>query len=267
MSSPQQLDAASVLVEDRDAALWITINRPERRNAINAEVVGAIADGIRAASARPETRAIVLTGAGDRAFCAGGDLAPNAEGVPFTVDPARPRNFVVDLLKTIEDCDLPIVARVNGHALAGGLGLLCACDLAVASSAATFGTPETKIGLFPMMILPHMLRVLPRRRLMELCITGEAMTADEALAVGLVNHVVPPAELDAKVGWLLDRIVNRAPSAVRLGKMALHAMGDMSLREGLEYAQLMLPMMARTEDAREGMKAFGEKRSPVWTGR
>jgi enoyl-CoA hydratase/carnithine racemase len=256
-----------VLVAIRRATLWITINRPERRNALNAAVVNAIAAAIRGASAVDNLRAIVLTGAGDRAFCAGGDLAPNAEGAPFTVYPARPRNYVVDLLKTIEDCDLPIVGRVNGHALAGGLGLVCACDLVVASAKATFGTPESKIGLFPMMILPHMMRVLSRRRMMEMCITGDPLTAEEAVSVGLVNHIAAPEDLDAKVDWLLDRIVNRSPTAVRLGKMSLHAIQDMGLREALDYAQLMLPMMARTEDAREGTRAFQEKRPPVWTGR
>lgn len=268
--APQQeagASAAAVLVEARGPVLWITINRPERRNAINAEVIGAITDAVRGASSRPEIRAIVLTGAGDRAFCAGGDLAPNAEGVPFTADPANPRNYVVELFKAIEDCDLPIVARVNGHALAGGLGLLCACDLAIASSAATFGTPETKIGLFPMMILPLMMRVLPHRRLMELCILGDALDAAEAKAVGLVNYVSAPDALDRDLDALLQRIVSRSPSAIRLGKMAFHAMRDMGLREALDYAQLMLPSMAQTQDAREGMRAFQEKRPPVWTGR
>lgn len=262
-----ECDTGPVLVAIRGATLWITINRPERRNALNAAVVNAIAAAIRGAAAVDDLRAIVLTGAGDKAFCAGGDLAPNAEGAPFTADPARPRNYVVDLLKTIEDCDLPIVGRVNGHALAGGLGLVCACDLVVTSSKATFGTPETKIGLFPMMILPHMMRVLSRRRLMEMCITGDPLTAEEAVAVGLVNHIATPEDLDAKVDWLLDRIVNRSPTAVRLGKMSVHAIQDMGLRAGLDYAQLMLPMMASTQDAREGTRAFQEKRPPVWTGR
>ena len=260
-------NAEPVLVTIRGATLWITINRPDRRNALNAAVVNAIAAAVRSASTVEGLRAIVLTGAGDKAFCAGGDLAPNAEGAPFTVDPAHPRNYVVDLLKTIEDCDLPIVGRINGHALAGGLGLVCACDLVVASSKATFGTPESKIGLFPMMILPHMMRVLSRRRLMEMCITGDPLTAEEAVAVGLVNHVTAPEDLDAKVDWLLDRIISRSPTAVRLGKMSLHAIQDMGLREALDYAQLMLPMMARTEDAREGTRAFQEKRPAVWTGR
>jgi enoyl-CoA hydratase/carnithine racemase len=257
----------AVLVERRDAVLWLTINRPERRNAINETVIRTIAGAISDAPKNPAIRAIVLTGAGDKAFCAGGDLAPAADGAPFSVDPANPRNFVVDLFKVIEDCPLPIIARVNGHALAGGLGLLCACDLAVAVDTATFGTPESRIGLFPMMIMPYLMRTLPRRRLMELCITGDPITAQEALAAGLVNEVVPATELDAAMDRWLDRITSRAPTAIRLGKMGFHAMQDMELRQALEYAQLMLPMMARTEDAKEGFAAFQQKRQPNWTGR
>jgi len=256
-----------VLIERHGAVQWITINRPDRRNAINEAVIEGIADGIRQAGADGAIRAIVLTGAGDRAFCAGGDLSPTADGAPFTVDPSQPRNYVVNLFKLMEECDLPIIARVNGHALAGGLGLLCACDLAVAADNVTFGTPETKIGLFPMMIMPHLMRVIPARRLMELCITGEALNAQEALTAGLVNHVVPAAELDAKIEWLLARIVDRSPTGIRLGKIGFHAMRDMTIRAGWEYAQIMLPMMAQTQDVREGMRSFAEKRAPKFTGK
>ena len=259
--------SAPVLVAADGPVVRITLNRPERRNAINEAVVGGIADGIRRAMADAAARVIVLTGAGDKAFCAGGDLSPTADGAPFAVDPARPRNYVVDLFKLMEDCSLPIVARVNGHALAGGFGLVCACDLAVSVDSATFGTPESRIGLFPMMILPHMLRVLPLRRLMELCITGESMTADEALRVGVLNHVVPADALDARVDALVATILARSPTAIRLGKQGLHAMRDMAIRQAWEYAELMLPMMAQTEDVREGMRAFQEKRPPTWTGR
>jgi enoyl-CoA hydratase/carnithine racemase len=256
-----------VLVETAGNVCRITINRPERRNALNAAVVAGLIDGLRAAQAGDGVRAIVITGAGDRAFCAGGDLSPTADGAPMTVDPAHPHHVVVDLFKAMAACELPIVARVNGHALAGGLGLLCACDLAVAADHATFGTPEVKIGLFPMMILPQMLRVLPLRRLLELCMTGVPIPATEAKAIGLVNEVVPTADLDAATDALLERLLRAAPTALRLGKQAFHAMRDMSLREGWDYAQLMLPMMSRTEDAREGLRAFREKRPPVWTGR
>lgn len=262
-----ELRSSTVSVERKGAVQWITIDRPERRNAINEAVMAGIGDGVRAAMADPDVRAIVLTGAGDKAFCAGGDLKPEADGTPFRIDHANPRHFIVELFKLVEDCPLPIVARVNGHALAGGLGLLCMCDLAVAADDALFGTPETKIGLYPATILAYMLRILPRRKLMELCITGEPVNAAAALDMGLVNYAVPREQLDEKLDWLLGRIVDKSPTAVRLGKQALHAMQDMPLREAFEYAQLLLPIMAKTEDAKEGMRAFQEKRPPAWTGR
>jgi enoyl-CoA hydratase/carnithine racemase len=259
--------AELVLVERRGAVQWITINRPERRNAINEAVIAAIGRGIADATADATARAIVLTGAGDQAFCAGADLKPNVEGAAFDVDFSRPRHYVIDLFKQIEECTVPIVARVNGHALAGGLGLLCACDMAIAADDVRFGTPEVRIGVFPMMILSYMLRIIPRRKLMEMCITAEQFGAVEALELGLVNYVVPRAELDGKVDWLLARTVDKSPTAIRLGKQAFHAMQDMSLREAFEFAQLMVPVMASTQDAREGMKSFQEKRPPVWSGK
>lgn len=252
--------------ELRGAVLWITIDRPDQRNAFNDEVIEGIRQGLVEARSEDTVRAIVLTGAGDRAFCAGGDLK-SGDGGPFAVDPSRPRNAVVDLFLEFERCELPTIARVNGHALAGGLGLVCACDMAVASSAATLGVPETGVGLFPMMILPYLQRTLPRRKLLEWCITGARFTAEEALEAGLLNYVVPPEELDAKLEWLLARTVDKSPSAIRLGKMGFHALQDMSVAEAFEYAQLLLPMMGRTEDAKEGFLAFREKRRPRWTGR
>ncbi len=256
----------SVLVERRGVVQWITINREERRNALNAEVVAAITAGIVQAMQSPDCRAIVLTGAGEKAFCAGADLARNAQGFAFAVDFARPRHYIVELFKCMQDCTLPIVARVNGAAMAGGFGILCACDLAVAADDIRIGTTESKIGVTPMMILPHMLRVLPARKLQEMCITGELFTARDALDWGVVNYVVPRAELDAKLDWLLARITDKSPTAIRLGKQAFHAMRDMSLRESLEFAQAMVPVMSSTDDAREGMAAFQEKRAPHFTG-
>lgn len=257
----------SVLVETRDAVRWITLNRPEKRNAINAEVIRAVRDAVATAPEDPGLRAIVLTGAGDRAFCAGADLGPAVHGGAFEIDYSRPRHYVVDLFEAMEACPLPIVARVNGHALAGGFGLLCACDLAVGVDDARFGTPESGIGVAPMMILGYMLRVLPRRKALELCITGEPVTAAAALEMGALSYVVPRAELDSKVAWLLSRITDKSPSALRLFKQGYHAMQDMTLREALEYAQLMIAMMSSTQDAREGRLAFQEKRPPRWTGR
>lgn len=255
-----------VLLEHRDAALWITLNREARRNALNADVVGRIERAIADACSDSSVRAIVLTGAGDKAFCAGADLTKGTQGFAFAVDYARPRHYVVNLFKQLEECTLPVLARVNGHAMAGGFGLLCACDMAVAADDIRIGTTEPKIGLTPMMILPHMMRILPARKLQEMCITGEPFGAREALDWGVVNYVVPRAELDAKFNWLLSRVVDKSPTALRLGKQAFHAMRDMGLRESLEYAQVMVPTMSSTEDAREGLSAFQEKRPPRFTG-
>lgn len=255
-----------VLYERRadTGAAVITINREARRNALNADVGAGIIAAIDRAEADPSIRAIVLTGAGEKAFCAGGDLQADRTGTPFDVDFANPRNFIVDLLRRMNDCRLPIIARVNGHALAGGFGLSCACDMAVAVDTATFGVPEARIGIFPMMILPHMLRVIPYRFLMEMCTTGEAIDARRAAEWGIVNQVVAASELDAAVNALVMRIGCCSPTGVRIGKIALSSMRDMTIDQSLEYAQVMLQVMTSTDDAHEGFRSFQEKRKPSW---
>ncbi|HMM78164.1 MAG TPA: enoyl-CoA hydratase-related protein [Gammaproteobacteria bacterium] len=259
--------AEVVLTQARGQAVQITINRPDRHNAINEALCAGLAAAIDAAEADRTVRAIVLTGAGDRVFCAGGDLKPSDDGSPFALEPAEPNHYVIKLFRRLQACRLPILARINGNATAGGLGLVCACDLAVASATARFGVPETRVGLFPMMILPYMLRVIPRRRLLEMCITGELFDAEEALALDIVNYVVPPAELDAKIDWLLARIVDKSPTAIRIGKQVFHAIEDMSLDQAFELTQVVLPIMAQSEDAKEGFAAFNAKRPPRFTGK
>lgn len=255
-----------VLVDVRDHVQTITLNREEKRNALNDDVAGLIAAALRRGQADPNVRVLVLTGVGQKAFCAGGDLAANTSDLPFEVDPAHPENPIIELFKTFEQTTKPTVARVNGHALAGGLGLMCACDIAIAADHATFGVPEAGIGLFPMMILPYMLRAMPRRRLLEWCITGARWSAEQALEAELLNRVVPGDELDRTVDELVATIVTRSPSAIRLGKMGFHALEDMTLAQAFEYAQLALPNMARTGDAIEGFRAFREKRDPSFQG-
>lgn len=264
MSEPTQDEI--VQFESRGPSFWITINRPERRNAFNSAVATRIAEGLRQAQQDPANRVVILTGAGDRAFCAGGDLQAGGSDSPFEVDPANPINPLIELFKTFETCGLPTIARVNGHALAGGLGLLCACDIAIAVDTATFGVPETGIGLFPMMILPYLLRAMPRRVLLEWCITGKRWTAQEALHAHLLNRVVAPGKLDETIESFIAEIAERSPTAIRLGKSGLRAIEDMTLAQSFEFAQLMLPNMARTGDAREGFNAFLEKRAPRFEG-
>jgi enoyl-CoA hydratase/carnithine racemase len=253
--------------ERKGQALWLTIDREERRNALNESVLDGLRAGVVEADEATEIRAVVITGAGEKAFCAGGDLKPNAVGDPFSIDPAERDNPAVKLFRTIVESRVPVIARVNGHALAGGFGLVCACDFAIVADHARLGVPEARIGIFPMMILPFMLRTIPRRKLLELCVTGEPISAAEALAYGIVNHVVPAAALDGKVNALVASIAASSPTAISIGRRALATIDGLSLQAGLEYAQRVLPQLARTEDAREGFRAFNEKRSPVWPER
>ena len=259
--------AEAVEIKREGATLTLTINRLERRNALNEAVAAGLIAGLDAAEAEAGVRVVVLTGAGPDAFCAGGDMKPSADGAPFSLDAADPRHYVVSLLKRMDSCRLPLIARLNGHALAGGFGLACACDLVVARDDALMGVPEVRVGLFPMMILPYLLRVVPYRTMMRLCLTGEPMTAADAVRHDIVNLAVPGAELDERLAELIDRIVGKSPSGIRLGKQALGKVREMGLDSALEYAQFMLANMARTEDAREGFAAFNDRRTPSFTGK
>lgn len=254
-----------LLYERKGPAVWLTINRPEVRNAISNQLLGDIHEAIVQAEAEPDARVIVLTGAGDRAFCAGGDLQPKT--AQFVRDFSRMQLPLVRLAQKATQSELPIVARVNGHVMAGGMGLLAIADMAVAVDTARFGLPEVKIGMFPMQVDALLMRLIPRRKMVEMSITGEPITAQEALAIGLVNHLASPGELDAKLDWLLSRLVDKAPTAIRLGKQSLEAISDMTLQQGLTFMAQQLGMMALTEDSKEGLAAFAEKRDPVWTNR
>ena len=256
--------AGEVLLEARGHGFWITINRPDKRNAINPGVIAGLREGLRRAHADRGVRAIVLTGAGEKAFCAGGDLQP---GQGFTFDVSQPRLAYADLLREAQDATLPLIARVNGACMAGGMGLLCLADLAVAADHAVFGLPEVKIGVFPMQVLSLLQDIVPRRVVREWALTGESVSAGEALAAGLVNHVVPASDLDSKTHWLLDRIIDKSPTAIRRGKYAMRATASMSFDEALAFTESQIALLAMTEDAKEGLAAFNQKRKPVWTGR
>jgi enoyl-CoA hydratase/carnithine racemase len=254
----------AVLRERRGRAFWITINRPEKRNAINADVIAGVRAGYREAHADSEIRVIVLTGAGEKAFCAGGDLQP---GKGFAFDLSRPNIEFADLLREAHNAALPAIARVNGLCMAGGMGLMCMTDLAVASENAVFGLPEVKVGVFPMQVMSLLSRIAPARLVREWAICGESFIAEEAKAAGLINYIVPRAELDAKVEWLVSRIADKSPTAIRRGKYALRAIEAMSFDEAIAYTESQIALMAMTEDAKEGLASFNEKRKPIWTGR
>jgi methylglutaconyl-CoA hydratase len=250
--------------ERRGHALWITIDRPDKRNAINAAVIEGLVEGYRLAEADPNVRAIVLTGAGSKAFCAGADLQP---GKSFAFDAARPNGPYADLLRLSQNMTKPAIARVNGACMAGGMGFLCMVDMAVAANTAQFGLPEVKVGVFPMQVLSLLQMLAPRRLIHEWCLTGEPFDAAAARSAGLVNYVVPADELDAKVDWLVNRVVDKSPTAIRRGKYAMRAIAAMSFDEAIAYTESQIALLAMTEDAKEGLAAFAEKRKPVWTGR
>jgi methylglutaconyl-CoA hydratase len=254
----------AVVLEKRDHAMWITINRPDKRNAINKDVVAGIREGYRQAHADPGVRVIVLTAAGEKAFCAGGDLQP---GAGFAFDLSQPNIDYADMLREAQNATLPSIARINGICMAGGLGLLCMTDMAIAADNALFGLPEVKIGLFPMQVLSLLQAIAPRRLVREWCLTGEPFSAAEAKEGGLLNYVVPAAELDAKTQWLVDRLATKSPTALRRGKYAMRALASMSFDEGIAYTESQIALLAMTEDAKEGLASFNEKRKPIWTGR
>jgi methylglutaconyl-CoA hydratase len=253
-----------VLHERRGHAFWITINRPDKRNAINAAVVEGLLEGYRLASADTDIRVIVLTGAGDKAFCAGADLQP---GKSFGFDPAQPNIPYADLLRLARNTTKPAIARVNGACMAGGMGFLCMADMAIAASNAQFGLPEVKVGVFPMQVLSLLQTLVAPRFVHEWCLTGEPFDAATAQNAGLVNYIVPPDELDAKLDWLINRIIDKSPTAIRRGKYALRAISAMSFDEAIAFTESQIALLAMTEDAKEGLAAFAEKRKPTWTGR
>lgn len=251
-----------VLAEQRGGALWLTINRPDARNAMDRDVFRLLESALRAAALDRSIRAIVLTGAGNQAFCAGADL--KADSGTFNYDYSEPSLLFADLLRTAEACNLPMIARVNGHCFAGGMGLLAMCDMAIASSTSKFALPEVKVGLFPMQVSALLKTIIPPRKFAEMCMTGEPISAEDAAEWGLVNYVCEPGALDEKVAWLLDRILDKSPTAIRIGKYSLRHMSDMTRQQALAFAESRTQVLALTEDAREGKLAFQAKRKPIW---
>ena len=248
-----------VNVSRQDGRLVLTIDRPERRNALNAEVIGALRQALDGVKADKAIRAIVLTGAGDEAFCAGADLGADA----FAFDYATPTSAYADLLRTARTLDVPLVARVNGACMAGGMGLLAMCDLAIAAPRAIFGLPEAKVGVFPMQVLAVLQAQVPQRCLAQLCLTGDPIDAARAREIGLVNEVAE--DLDGALERLLSRLLSNSPTALRRGLYAMKAMRSMSFEEAIAFGEGQIGLLAMTQDAREGLAAFNERRKPQWT--
>lgn len=243
-------------------ALWITIDREARRNALNPEVLAGIEQALRAAREDRGVRAVVLTGAGQRAFCAGADLS-RGTGV-FSDGLDEPTTDFGRLARVARELGVPLIARINGDCVAGGMALMALCDLAVVAEHARFGLPEGKVGVFPMQVLVYLRRMLHPRHVNELCLTASLIDAQRALAMGIANEVVPAAGLDAAVQALVQRIGLLSPVALRRGKYAMHAMDGMGWTEALSFAETQIAVASATADAQEGLAAFNHKRPPRW---
>ena len=257
---------ATVVYSTQGPVARISINRPDKRNALNVEVMRDLRGAFAAAKDDPDVRVAVLTGEGDQAFSAGGDLGG------FTAEQSKVEQHLLrgELPRLFEDMrrlGKPVVARVQGHALAGGFGLMCACDIVIASEAATFGMPEINMGLWPFIITATVTRKIAPGKALELMMTGERLDAAAAERIGAVNSVVPAGELDAAVDAMCATLASRSPLVMRLGKDSFYAAEDMSLPDGLAYLHGMLGICLETEDVVEGVTAFFQKRDPVWKGR
>ena len=262
MSDSPTNTGADLIAHQQDGVLRLTIQRESRRNAINPAVINALAAALTSANSDRSVRAIVLTGAGDKAFCAGADLQ---SGQSFQFDYAEPTQGFANLLRLSRQMTVPMVARVNGACMAGGMGLLAMCDLAVAAPHAQFGLPEVKVGVFPAQVLSVLNGLIGARALTELCITGEPIGAEEALRLGLINRV--SEDLDAGVDALLNRFLDKSPAAIRRGQYLMKRIGAMSFEESMAFTESQIGLIALTEDAAEGQAAFREKRPPRWSGR
>jgi enoyl-CoA hydratase/carnithine racemase len=260
------MDYEVVKYEVAEGVATVTLNNPEKRNMLSGQMLVELLDAMKTARDSEDVRAVVLTGAGDKAFCAGADLGGFAADVPLVA-----KHFATDLFleffRLMPRLGKPSLCAANGHVLAGGMGLALSCDLLIAKEGATFGTPEINVGAFPYMIMAIIYRNVPRKKVNEMMLLGERLSAREAVEYGLANKVVPADEFDAAVAEWAAKLASKSPVLMRLGHDAMYRQQDMAVDDALEYLRSQLSLTFSTEDIVEGVTAFFEKRDPQWKGR
>lgn len=263
MAEPPPLEQVLVAADGQVAT--VTLNRPDQRNPLSATMLRDLTSAFRWCRDEPEVRVVVLTGAG-RVFCAGADLS-GFNGEMSTLERYRSRELYVGLFILMAELGKPIVGRINGHALAGGFGLACSCDLLVAVDTASFGLPEINVGIWPMMIQAVLTRNIPRKVLLEMEMLGDRWTATQLQSVGVINRVVTHDLLDSTVAEIAGSLAKKSPVALRLGRDSFYRQEDMDFRAALHYLHGQFLLVSQTEDSREGIKAFFEKREPDFKGK
>ena len=258
--------ADELLYEVDGGVATVTLNRPDQRNALNGALLAALVDAIKGARDDEAVRAVVITGAGDKVFCAGADLGGFAADAPL-VDKHFASDLFLEFFRLMPRLGKPSLCAANGHVLAGGLGLALSCDLLIAKQDARFGTPEINVGAFPYMIMSIIYRNVPRKKVNEMILLGEQFSAEQAVDYGLANKVVPAAEFEAAVDDWARKLASKSPVLMRLGHDAMYRQQDMAIDDALEYLRSQLSLTFSTEDIQEGVKAFFEKREPEWKGR
>ena len=255
-----------LLYDVSDGVATVTLNRPEQRNALSNQMLGELVDAMERARDDAGVRAVVLTGAGEKVFCAGADLGGFAADAAL-VEKHFASDLFLEFFRLMPRLGKPSLCAANGHVLAGGMGLALSCDLVIAKEGARFGTPEINIGAFPYMIMSIIYRNVPRKKVNEMMLLGEQISAEEAVEYGLANKVVPAGEFDAFVADWAGKLARKSPVLMKLGKDAMFRQQDMAFADALAYLQSQLTIAFSTEDIQEGVKAFFEKREPEWKGR
>jgi enoyl-CoA hydratase/carnithine racemase len=255
-----------VAYEVADGVATVTLNDPEKRNMLSGQMLSELVAAMKLARDSEEVRAVVLTGAGEKVFCAGADLGG------FAADASLVRkHFASDLFleffRLMPRLGKPSLCAANGHVLAGGLGLALSCDLVIAREGATFGTPEINVGAFPYMIMSIIYRNVPRKKVNEMMLLGERLSAEQAVEYGLANKMVAAEDLDAAVAEWAGKLAAKSPVLMRLGHDAMYRQQDMAIDDALEFLRSQLSLTFTTEDIVEGVTAFFEKRDPEWKGR
>jgi enoyl-CoA hydratase len=259
-------DYELVRYELADGVATVTLNDPEKANRLSGQMLAELVDAMKTARDSEEVRAVVLTGAGEKAFCAGADLGGFGADAPL-VQKHYASDLFLEFFRLMPRLGKPSLCAANGHVLAGGLGLALSCDLLIAKEGAKFATPEINVGAFPYMIMAVIYRNVPRKKVNEMMLLGERISAEEAVTFGLANKVVPEGEFDAAVGDWAAKLASKSPVLMKLGHDAMYRQQDMALDDALEFLRSQLTLTFSTEDIVEGVQAFFEKRDPQWKGR